>query len=174
MISSHAPIVTKKALNYAEVLYEIDSAGKSVASAAEIFKTREFLSAVENPQISFDEKCAVIDRLFDEKLSGFIKTICKNGDYSVFGMIGTAYTEVYCRYKNILFGYLEYAKPISDDEKDRLKSALRIKYKADDVRIEMVENQDIIGGFRLNIGDKIYDRSVLGVLERMKSELVRR
>lgn len=174
MSSSYAPIVTKKALNYAEILYDIDSDAKSVASAAEIFKTHEFISAVENPRISFDEKCAVVDRLFDEKIRGFIKTICKNGDYSAFGMIETAYNEVYCSRRNIIFAHLEYAEPISGNEAERLKYALREKYKADDVKLEMIENKDIIGGFRLRIGDMIYDRSVLGVLEGMKSALMRR
>lgn len=167
-------VITKKALNYAEILYDTDVDPEAVTSAVQALKTPELISALESPCISLAEKCAVIDRLFDKKICGLIKTICKHGDYSVLGIIGSAYGEIYCRRKNIVFGYFEYAEAISESEAERLKTALKAKYMADAVKLEMCENKEIISGFRLRIGDKVYDKSVLGVLERMKNELVRR
>lgn len=167
-------VITKKALNYAEILYDTDVDPEAVTSAVQALKTPELISALESPCISLAEKCAVIDRLFDKKICGLIKTICKHGDYSVLGIIGSAYGEIYCRRKNIVFGYFEYAEAISESEAERLKTAIKVKYKVDAVKLEMYENKEIISGFRLRIGDKVFDKSVLGVLERMKNELVRR
>lgn len=173
-VISDNTVITRKALNYAEILYDTHVSAEAVSSAVEVLKTPELISALESPCISLAEKCAVIDRLFDKKICGLIKTICKHGDYSVLGIIGSAYGEIYCRRKNIVFGYFEYAEAISESEAERLKTALKAKYMADAVKLEMCENKEIISGFRLRIGDKVYDKSVLGVLERMKNELVRR
>ena len=39
---------------------------------------------------------------------------------------------------------------------------------------KLVENRDLIGGFRLYVNDKVYDKSVLGALDRMRRTLLRR
>lgn len=48
------------------------------------------------------------------------------------------------------------------------------KYGVKSVELSLVENRDLIGGFRLYVNDKVYDKSVLGALDRMRRTLLRR
>ena len=79
---SRAKIITKEALNYAEALYQISSDIKNVMEFTALLAVDELRQALVNPTISLKEKYAVIDRIFDGGFGKFMKTVCKNGDYS--------------------------------------------------------------------------------------------
>ena len=84
---SRAKIITKEALNYAEALYQISSDIKNVMEFTALLAMDELRQALANPTISLKEKYAVIDRIFDGGFGKFMKTVCKNGDYSVLSCL---------------------------------------------------------------------------------------
>ena len=171
---SRAKIITKEALNYAEALYQISSDIKNVMEFTALLSVDELRQALANPTISLKEKYAVIDRIFDGGFGKFMKTVCKNGDYSVLSLIEESYKQVWNRHNSVLEASLEYAEPVSEKSVSSIKAMLVKKYGVKSVELSLVENRDLIGGFRLYVNDKVYDKSVLGALDRMRRTLLRR
>lgn len=171
---SRAKIITKKALNYAEALYQISSDIKNVMEFTALLAVDELRQVLANPTISLKEKFAVIDRIFDDGFEKFMKTVCKNGDYSVLSLIEESYKQVWNRHNSVLEASLVYAELVSEKSVSGIKKMLVKKYGVKSVELSLVENKDLIGGFRLYVNDKVYDKSVLGALDRMRRTLLRR
>ena len=89
-------------------------------------------------------------------------------------MIEESYKQVWNRHNSVLEASLEYAEPVSEKSVSGIKEMLVKKYGVKSVELSLVENRDLIGGFRLYVNDKVYDKSVLGALDRMRRTLLRR
>lgn len=165
------PVITEKALSYANRLGEAENR-EGITEQLKLLHTPELLATLSDPTVEYAEKCSATDRLFDGEVCEVIKAICKNGDYEVFDIIEPAYRVVCRKIENVIAARIEYVGELSDSSMDKLKAALRKKYGANDVELELVHNPDIIGGFRLYVGDKVYDKSVLGTLERMEDAII--
>lgn len=167
-------VITKTALNYAEVMYDMDLSPDTINKTKRVCECPEFIDSISNPSISFDEKMKVIDRLFDSSISALFKVICKNNDTQILDSLFVAYEKVCNKNHSVLTGVLEYVQPVGDDKIENLKGVLKKEYNVKDVRLELRENKELYGGFKMVIEDKIYDKSVSGILERMRAALVRR
>lgn len=166
-------ILSRKALNYAEVLYSLDSSMDEILELLEPLKIVELKEALSSPAVSFNEKCAVIDRLFDKEFSNVLKVLCKNGDYSVLDSLRSAYKQVYNEHNGVVEGVLEYASLPPGKELERLKKTVAEKHNARTAELILVENKALIKGFRLTVNDRIYDNSALSALDRMYDMLTR-
>ncbi len=61
---------------------------------------------------------------------------------------------------------------LTADESQAISNAYAQKVGKQSLRIENIIDPTLIGGIRLQIGNKIYDSSVSGKLERLKRELI--
>lgn len=61
---------------------------------------------------------------------------------------------------------------LSENEKAAISSAFAAKVGKLSLRIENIIDPTLIGGIRLQIGNRIYDSSLSGKLERLKKDLI--
>ena len=61
---------------------------------------------------------------------------------------------------------------MSEATKDHLRSSLKERYKVKEAHILEFLDQRLIAGFKIKIGDEVYDGSVRGKLEALRQALI--
>ena len=163
--------VTKKAMHYAEALFDICPYLEDSDFAP--LESRELQDALRNPAIDRTEKDAAVNRLFKNGFEDIVREICQNDDLPVFDSLRAAYTAVRNRRQSVIEGTLEYAQPLKDSDIEAVKRVLLRRYDAKSVKLNLVENKSLIKGYRLTVEDKVFDNSALRALEKMRKKLKR-
>lgn len=140
-----------------------------------IFKqSRDFLNLVRSPIIAADKKNAIIEAITAGKVTAltnaFNKLLVQKGRENILPEIINAYIEQYNHIKGIHKVKLTTAQPISDD----LKTALQQKIKADasleNIQLQTIVNEELIGGFVLEFDNKLVDASVIRDLKDIQRQ----
>ncbi|HIW57084.1 MAG TPA: ATP synthase F1 subunit delta [Firmicutes bacterium] len=174
-MSNKTTIIDGVSKRYAVALAELKIDPAAVMEAAALAeKSAELTESMTNPSISLSEKYRAIDRIFSEDISAFIKVLCKNDDFHRLSEIAEACRRNELKTKNIAEVRFEYAVRPSDEQLKKIKSALIKKFDLSDVVLNLNENENLIGGYRMTIGDKVYDKSAAGAYERMRAAFTRR
>ncbi len=136
-------------------------------------ENRDFLLMLKSPIINATKKEQIFKALFDGKFqpltSAFITLILKKGRETVLPEIAKEFLVQYKERIGLTTIKLTTATPIDAANLAEIKSRLiASKETAKDVEIITAVNPDIIGGFTLHIGDKLFDNSIANKLAQIK------
>jgi F-type H+-transporting ATPase subunit delta len=81
-----------------------------------------------------------------------------------FGQTIEGYVTLAAAQKNRVVATVRVAKPLSDEQRDRLRAALT-KQVGRQVAIQEVIDPDILGGVRVELGDEVFEGTVSGRVE---------
>ena len=126
--------------------------------------SRDFVSMLRSPVISSDKKDKIAEAVTAGKISaitaGFNRLLISKHRESFLPEITTAFIQQYKTYKKIYTVKLTTAAPVSE----ALKNAIieQVKKTSDMVNIELdtAVDEQLIGGFVLQAGDKMVDASI--------------
>lgn len=160
------------AVRYARVLYELKISEEAIRETEEIFSAvQELWQVFMNPAVTDAKKMRVIDRVFPAEMRNFLKVVCRYQRMNIILYIFAAYRK-YCDEQNqILKAVLTCVEPPSEDQMRDMKAFLCRKYKASEVRIEVLKDSGLLGGFVLRAGSDEYDWSLKGRLKRLEQKL---
>lgn len=82
------------------------------------------------------------------------------------------FTKQFFEQNRILKAVIHYAKRPSDGELEELKRILQNTYQATEVILEEHQNDDILGGYLLQIGDKVFDNTVKLSFDTLERQLL--
>lgn len=71
----------------------------------------------------------------------------------------------------ILKATIKYAKRPKDAELDKLKKTLKDTYRATEIILEEKQDDELIGGYVLQIGDKIFDNTIKASFDKVENNL---
>ena len=126
------------------------------------------------PLLSADKKYKIINSITEGKISKitqtFIKLLCsKNREANLPG-IATSFIEQFNKIKGIHKVKLTTAVPVSDEIKnsfiEKIKAATDIKI----IELESKVNEELIGGFTLEMDGKLVDASILRDIKDVKKQ----
>ncbi|WP_017725996.1 F0F1 ATP synthase subunit delta [Halalkalibacterium ligniniphilum] len=169
---------------YAVALFQVaqeKGTVKQVGSELQLVKdviaaTPAVMDVLNHPKIAVEKKQELIRTSFNEALS---ETVLQ----TLYLLIERRRTDILIPFIN-KFKTLSYeaqniaeakvlsAKPLTDEEKKQLSELFARKLGKDELLIENVVEKDLIGGLKIRIGDRIYDGSVKGQLDRLQRELI--
>jgi len=139
---------------YADMLW-LQSVNKS---------NRDFVNLLRSPVINPDTKMKIIDAVTAGRLSaitnGFIALAIKKGRESNLPEIVTEFVSQYKKQKNINIVKLTTAQPASEAVKKAIIDQVKKTGGFENIELEEKIDKDIIGGFVLQVGDKLVDASV--------------
>ena len=125
---------------------------------------RDFVNLLRSPVINPDTKKKVIDAVTAGKLStiitAFIALLVKKGRESNLPEIATAFIAQYKIQKKIHTVKLTTAQPASEAVKKAIIEQVKQSSGFDNIELEEKVDKDIIGGFVLQMEDKLIDASV--------------
>lgn len=126
--------------------------------------SREFVNLLRSPIIKSDTKRKIIQTVTSGNISEltqrFIQLLITKNRESHLPEIIPAFIAGYKEYKNIHIIKLTTAAPVNDATRNAIVTQVKKTAGFDKVEVEEKVNPDLIGGFVLQVGDKLVDASV--------------
>jgi F-type H+-transporting ATPase subunit delta len=146
-----------------------------IQGLAAAVKNRDLELMLKSPIINADKKEGIMKAIFGGKMSdmtmAFINICITKGREGLLPEIAAEFLETYKVMQGLTSVKVTTAAPLSTAALAELKAKLvASSATSKDVEIQTVVNPDIIGGYIVEFGDKLYDTSVAGKLAAMKKE----
>lgn len=177
--------ITRIASRYAKSLIDlakeqgnIETVIEDIKYFNEATKNRDLLLLLKSPIINASKKQQVFDALFKDKFSelsfAFLSIVLNKGREKQLPEIAAEFLEQYKRMKHISTVKLITATTLSAETVSKIKQRLVASEATDDhVELEVEVDPNILGGFVLDFGDRLYDASVAHQLEALKKEFTK-
>lgn len=125
---------------------------------------RDFVVLLRSPVIKGDKKEKIIDAVtkgnIGELTSAFIKLMVRKSREGFLPEVVTAFINQYKLHKNIHSIKLTTAVPVSEKVKNQIMDRIRQTTEMQNIELESIVNENIVGGFVLQAGDKLIDASI--------------
>lgn len=163
------------AINYAKVLYELNISPDIIAKTHELVKENpKLMDVLMNPVVSFREKERVIDRIFPAEVHNFMKVLTRYQSVDCLPDIFTCYENYAHEKQDILDATLYYVTPPTEEQVEGIKAKLAKEYHRSQVDLELIPRPELLGGFVVKIGDVEADYSILGRVNGLRRQLVKK
>lgn len=137
-------------------------------------KSREFVVMLKSPVISADKKYKIILAITGGEISKitqtFIKLISSKNRESNLPEIITSFIEQFNKIKGIHKVKLTTATPVSDEIKNSFINKIESSASINNIELESIVDEKIIGGFVLEMEGKLVDASILRDLNDVKKQ----
>lgn len=172
---------TKITLRYAAAFFDLATEKGLVEKASEDMallgkvctSNQDFVRMLQNPVIHADKKKKVIDQIFGDSVNkmslSFMNLMIRKRRERYLPSIADAFNELYKVSKGIKTAFVSSAVSLSANEKTGI---LEIIGKLTDKKIDLVEStdEDLIGGFVINLDDFQVDQSIASKIKELKKD----
>jgi F-type H+-transporting ATPase subunit delta len=137
---------------------------------------REFTVVLKSPVIPPDKKEAILEAVTKGKIGAltdsFIRLLIRKGRETNLPEIASAFIDQYKAYKQIYSIKLTTAAPVSDEIKKEIVEKVKSQSDMKNIELTAAVDEDLIGGFVLQIGDTLVDASVAYDLNAIKKQFL--
>jgi F-type H+-transporting ATPase subunit delta len=176
-------VVYKIVEPYAEALLElavskgiIDQVNNDMNTVSQLLESsadlQKFLS---NPLAQSEAKKKVISDIWGEQVTkttlDFLMVLVNRGRIAFLDAVAEKYLELAYKQASIEIATVTSAIQLTAQQQYSLKRKLCLLTGAEEVKLQVKVNPDLIGGFIVEVGSKRIDTSVVGQLERISSLL---
>jgi len=123
-------------------------------------------NALADRTVSLEHRQELVGSLLAGKTSDVTIALAKRavaGRERTFGQTIEGYVTVAAAQKNRVVATVHVAKPLTDEQRERLRSSLRSQVGRD-VAIQEVIDEHVLGGIRVELGDEVIEGTVAGRL----------
>ncbi len=164
--------MTELVLEFAKKLGKINVSEQEIIACRMVFdKNPEIMEFLCNPTVRPTEKKASIERLFDGNMAKFVCDLCEKNAVKDIIEIFNQYHKITRINSDCVEATLTYATRPDSEQIESVKALIHNDFKVDNIDLTLVEDKSIVGGCILKVGDKVYDRSVLGAVTELKNKL---
>ncbi|GAB4247832.1 MAG: F0F1 ATP synthase subunit delta [Thermoleophilia bacterium] len=174
---------TKIARVYAEALFEaaqeegrLEQVRRDLDDfAAALEETPQLQAFLEDEEISAPEKQRLLMELTegaDPLVQNFLRLLVDKDRESVFGEARQIFADLVEAAAGVVKVELTTAVPLPDEVEESIRKTIE-KGLGREVELNLVVDEDILGGVRLRIGDRIADASLRHRLEQLRALLVK-
>jgi F-type H+-transporting ATPase subunit delta len=139
-----------------------------------IRSSRELANLLKSPIIKADKKDKILDAITDGRVSvitsSFNKLLLSKGRETYLAEIVNAFIDQYKEYKGIHTVKLTTAVPVSEEVKKAIMDKISADKNLKNIELLTSVNEELIGGFVLEIGDELVDGSVAFDLKNIKKQ----
>jgi F-type H+-transporting ATPase subunit delta len=172
----------KIAQPYAEAFLELSNKGSldSVINdlncvSSSVSGSAELKTLLSNPLINSQKKKNVVKSVFNDKIDNntlkFLLVLCDRGRISYLESIVDKALELAYKAASIETVKVISSVPFTSTQQEALVSKLKKMTGADQIRLDITTNSNLIGGFVVQVGSKIIDTSIQGQLRQLASYL---
>ena len=137
---------------------------------------RDFVAFLKSPVISADKKQTILRAVTQGKISvitsAFNDLLAKKGRESSLPEIAFAFIEQYKQLKEIHTVTLTTATPVSDQVKQEIIDKVSSQSGMKNIELTTAVNEDLIGGFVLQIGNTLIDASISYDLNQIRKQFL--
>ncbi|MGM0496643.1 MAG: ATP synthase F1 subunit delta [Bacteroidota bacterium] len=155
----------------------LDQAMEEIRFVQSVFHEHsDVLTTLNHPVTYSSQKANILIELFQEKVHpiilDFLLLIARNHREAYFQNIFRDFTDYYNEDKGIKTVELTTAMAIGDDERSDIKQYIKDTFRANKITFTEKVNPELIGGFIIQIDDKLLDASVRKQLDKIRHNLV--
>ncbi|WP_449538059.1 F0F1 ATP synthase subunit delta [Ferdinandcohnia sp. Marseille-Q9671] len=173
-------IVAKR---YAVALFQLaseqnalDQFEEEIRTVKQVFVNNgDFQTVLNNPKLSVDKKKAIVEAAF----TGFSQTtlntlylLIDRHREEIIADVADEFVALANDKRGIADATVYSVRALSEAEEAGISSVFAKKVGKTSLRIHNVVDPSLIGGVKLRIGNRIYDGTVKGKLERIERELI--
>lgn len=176
---SKETIVAKR---YAKALFEVARERGKIADVEQELQAIEqalsgnpdYLKLLEHPNIDASVKASMLKQVFEGKLSeellNTLQLLVQRGRESILGDLVSFYSQI----ANDALGQAQakvYTPAVLTEQESEQIAATFGQLTGKKIRIETIVDPSLLGGLQVRIGDRLYDGSLSGKLQRMEKAL---
>ena len=139
-------------------------------------ESRDFLNLLRSPVVKADKKTAIVDAVTKGKIgeltAAFSRLLINKGRESNLPEVIVSFIDQYKQQKGIHTIKLTTAVPVTEDVKKQIIGAVQKQTNLSNIELKATVNEDIIGGFVLEIGDTLVDASIAYDLNKIKAQFM--
>ncbi len=143
---------------------------------AAIRQSREFAALLKSPVVKADKKIAIIEAVTTGKISeltsAFNRLLINKGREAALAEIAAAFIDQYKAYKGIHTVKLTTAIPVSEQVQKGIIDKIKSETAFEKIELETSVDPSLIGGFVLELGDKLIDSSIAYDLKKIKTQFL--
>lgn len=169
------------ARRYADAAFEIgrsdrtlDRWERDLAELRQAVARPELQRLIEHPAVPFAEKERVLRRVVASDVApqaiNLILLMVRRGRPGQIGRMVDRFTELLRRERGISLAEVRTAQALEAEQRAAVAERLR-SLTGDQIEMNEVVDEALIGGIAVRIGDRLYDASVRSRLERLRARL---
>lgn len=152
----------------------LEAVRKDIEMFLETCKANPELQAIlKNPIIGLDKKANILDGVFGDKLNGlilsFFKIVIRKGRSEILYATAKEFINQYNILKNVVKATVTSASPLSKENISQIEEVVKQSTHGEVILTSIVDPK-LIGGFILKVGDKQFDTSISGKLNKLRKE----
>lgn len=160
--------------NYLKSLFSANVSVSGLEDALKLIKASSELKAVLNdPNVPATDKAKVAEELFVSSVKDFILQLSKQGNIDDLEEIINNYISEINKENNVVSAKVFCVNAPDDKQLEGIKKFVCKETGAEKANVEIVKNENLIGGFVIDVGDKEYDFSIKHKLEAIKSQVMK-
>jgi F-type H+-transporting ATPase subunit delta len=174
---------TSVAKRYAAALFQIakeqnllDTMEEELRAIKEVFSSNNELQAfLQHPKVSAEVKKQFIGEVFADlsiQVKNTLFLMIDSHRTDVISQMAADFIELANEERSVAQAQVYSVRPLTEDEREAVSSAFAAKVGKRTLRIENIVDRSVLGGIKLRIGNRIFDGSVSGKLERLERELL--
>ena len=168
------------ARRYAEAAFEIgrsdrtlDAWERDLERLSEALADEHLRTLVEHPAVAYADKERVVRRAVGDvspEALNLVLLMVRRGRPGAIGRMVERFGELVRRHRGVALA--EVRTPLPMEEPQRVAVIDRLhELTGDEIQINEVVDESLIGGITVRIGDRLYDASVRNRLERLRARL---
>jgi F-type H+-transporting ATPase subunit delta len=152
--------------------------GKELRAFADFYDSHgELNQAITNPAFTLDDRTQILKALLartapSETIRNFLNLLLDKSRISAVGEISAFYEQLTDEVSNIVRAEVVVPRPLAGGAETRLTSALE-QMTAKKIRMKVRQDESIVGGIIVKIGDLVVDGSVRAQVQGIKESLKR-
>lgn len=154
----------------------IDTVEEELRVVKEVFFVNKDLTAVlESPKVSREKKKAILSSAFASVNPLVLNTLMLLVDRhreNEISDVANAFSELANEERGIEAANVYSVRPLTDDERTALSVSFAKKIGKKSLQIENFVDSDLLGGIKVRIGNRIFDGSLRGKLDRLERTLL--
>lgn len=163
----------KSLLDLSQEQNKLDRVLQDMTSFQKASQNKDLAMLLKSPIVNTTKKQSIMKALFaehfDETTMAFLALMINKGREPYLADVAKEFIAQYKRINHISSVKVTTAKPLTEASLNDLRKKLEASNVTDKtVEIETAVDENLIGGFVLEIGDQIYDASVAQKLEELK------
>jgi len=136
----------------------------------------DFVAVLKSPVIASDKKEKIIESITKERVSPltslFIQLLMRKTRESNLPQIVRAFIEQYNTLKNIHPVKITTAVPITEEVKNAIINKVKTDPQLQNIELTALVQEELIGGFKLEMGDLLVDASIAHDLHDIKKQFL--
>jgi F-type H+-transporting ATPase subunit delta len=136
--------------------------------------SRELVILLRSPVIKADKKGKVMDAITAGRVSplttAFIRLMLVKDREGYLPEIAAAFVSQYKAYKGIQIVTLTTAVPVDEDTRKTVLDKVRTARQLQQIELDTHVDEELIGGFVLEIGDEMVDASIAHELNKIRKQ----